>query len=102
MHNWLKQAAFLQGLDDEASGELAALKPMVVEKKTVLFRPGDAPAGFVIVLSGRPARTQYVMDIDLPAERSLDVLYTPAVGDMLHTLRDQIRIAQGRTEEQAA
>ena len=53
MHNWLKQAAFLQGLDDEASGELAALKPMVVEKKTVLFRPGDAPAGFVIVLSGR-------------------------------------------------
>ncbi|MCB1382975.1 MAG: ABC transporter ATP-binding protein [Notoacmeibacter sp.] len=53
----------------------------------------------VIVLSGRPARTQYVMDIDLPAERSLDVLYTPAVGDMLHTLRDQIRIAQGRDGE---
>jgi len=50
----------------------------------------------VIVLSGRPARTQYVLDVDLPADRTIDVLYTPEVGEMLHTLRDQIRIAQGR------
>jgi len=50
----------------------------------------------VIVLSGRPATTQYVMDVALPADRTLDILYTPEVADMLHILRDQIRIAQGR------
>ncbi|QEE34603.1 ABC transporter ATP-binding protein [Octadecabacter sp. SW4] len=52
----------------------------------------------VIVLSGRPARTQYVMDIDLPEDRTLDVLFTPTAADMLHILRDQIKIAQGRAE----
>ncbi|MDT8854328.1 ABC transporter ATP-binding protein [Paracoccaceae bacterium Fryx2] len=50
----------------------------------------------VIVLSGRPARTQHVLDVTLPADRTLDVLFTPAAQDMLHLLRDQIRIAQGR------
>lgn len=53
----------------------------------------------VIVLSGRPARTQYVMDVDLPEDRTLDALYTPKAADMLHILRDQIKIAQGRDEE---
>jgi NitT/TauT family transport system ATP-binding protein len=52
----------------------------------------------VIVLSGRPARTQYVLDVNLPEDRTLDILYTPPVSDMLHTLRDQIKIAQGRSE----
>ena len=55
----------------------------------------------VVVLSGRPARTQYVMEVDLPGDRTLDVLYTPEVGDMLHILRDQIRIAQGRCTGEA-
>lgn len=50
----------------------------------------------VIVLSGRPARTQYVLDVGLPADRTIEVLYEPAAVDMLHTLRDQIQIAQGR------
>ena len=50
----------------------------------------------VIVLSGRPARTQFVMEIDLPDDRGLDVLYEPKVAEMLHVLRDQIKIAQGR------
>ena len=50
----------------------------------------------VVVLSGRPARTQYVMRVDLSADRTLDVLYTPEVGEMLHVLRDQIKVAQGR------
>jgi NitT/TauT family transport system ATP-binding protein len=53
----------------------------------------------VIVLSGRPARTQFVMDVDLPEDRTLDVLYTPKAADMLHVLRDQIKIAQGREVE---
>ncbi|MFT5651975.1 MAG: NitT/TauT family transport system ATP-binding protein [Yoonia sp.] len=52
----------------------------------------------VIVLSDRPARTQYVMDVDLPDDRTLDVLFTPKAADMLHILRDQIKIAQGRSE----
>ncbi len=53
----------------------------------------------VIVLSGRPARSQYILDVDLPADRTIDVLYTPKVMDMLHVLRDQIQIAQGRNPE---
>ncbi|MDO6586389.1 ABC transporter ATP-binding protein [Salipiger sp. 1_MG-2023] len=53
----------------------------------------------VFVLSGRPARTQYVMDVQWPGGpglRELDGLYTPECAEMLHILRDQIRIAQGR------
>jgi NitT/TauT family transport system ATP-binding protein len=50
----------------------------------------------VIVLSGRPARTQYILDVTLPADRTIDSLYTPEAAEMLHTLRDQIQIAQGR------
>lgn len=53
----------------------------------------------VIVLSGRPAHTQYVMEVDLPADRTIDILYTPKVADMLHILRDQIKLAQGREPE---
>lgn len=53
----------------------------------------------VFVLSGRPARTQYLMQVDLPEDRTLDVLYTPKVAEMLHILRDQIKIAQGRDGE---
>jgi len=56
----------------------------------------------VIVLSGRPATTQYVLDVHYPGPRVIDGLYTPECSDMLHTLRDQIRIAQGRGEEDAA
>jgi NitT/TauT family transport system ATP-binding protein len=50
----------------------------------------------VVVLSGRPARTQHILTVDLPSDRTLDSLYTPQAQEMLHLLRDQIRIAQGR------
>jgi len=53
----------------------------------------------VFVLSGRPARTQRVVPVDLPADRTIDVLYTPEAVAMLHLLRDEIRIAQGRDGE---
>ena len=49
----------------------------------------------VIVLSGRPARTQYVLDVTL-RPRTLDDLYTPQSAEMLNILRHQIEIAQGR------
>ncbi len=50
----------------------------------------------VIVLSGRPARTQYVMDIPDTGQRTLDDLYTPEAAERLNVLRHQIEIAQGR------
>ncbi len=53
----------------------------------------------VIVMSGRPAHAQFILDVDLPADRTLDILYTPEAAAMLHTLRDQIQIAQGRNPE---
>ena len=56
----------------------------------------------VVVLSGRPARTQYVMDVHLGADRDLEHLYTPESADALNILRHQIQIAQGRASEEAA
>lgn len=50
----------------------------------------------VVVMSGRPGRTQHILTVDLPADRTLDSLYAQKAQDMLHFLRDQIRIAQGR------
>ncbi|MCC6002425.1 MAG: ABC transporter ATP-binding protein [Pararhodobacter sp.] len=52
----------------------------------------------VVVLSGRPATTQHVMQIDLPGPRPLEMLYAPESVERLSVLRQQIRIAQGRTE----
>ncbi len=53
----------------------------------------------VVVLSGRPAHTQYVLDVDMPAKRKLDDLYTPKAVEMLAILRHQIQVAQGRAED---
>lgn len=56
----------------------------------------------VVVLSGRPARTQYVMEITRDKAPSLDDLYTPIAAERLNTLRHQIEIAQGRVTEEAS
>ena len=56
----------------------------------------------VIVMSGRPAHAQYVLDVDIPAKRTLDDLYAPKAVEMLATLRHQIQVAQGRTAEDAS
>ncbi|MEM6461453.1 MAG: ABC transporter ATP-binding protein [Pseudomonadota bacterium] len=50
----------------------------------------------VVVLSGRPAHVQYTLDVDLPPERELGDLYSAGATEMLHDLRHQIQIAQGR------
>ena len=55
----------------------------------------------VVVLSGRPARTQYVLNVDLPGDRGIDVLYEQKAVEMLHDLREQIKIAQGRGAAEA-
>ena len=51
----------------------------------------------VIVLSGRPARAQYVLDVEMPAKRTLEDLYTPDATKMLAELRKQIQVAQNNT-----
>ncbi len=57
----------------------------------------------VVVMSGRPAHAQYVMDIPFDGPRVLDDLYTPESAERLAILRHQIEIAQGRaTAEDAA
>ena len=50
----------------------------------------------VVVLSGRPAKTQYVLDVPFGRDRVLDDLYTPEATQMLLDLRHQIQVAQGR------
>ncbi|MEM8729724.1 MAG: ABC transporter ATP-binding protein [Pseudomonadota bacterium] len=56
----------------------------------------------VFVLSGRPARTQYVMDVPLSGTRDLEDLYTAQSSEALKILRQQIQIAQGRAPAGAA
>jgi len=56
----------------------------------------------VVVMSGRPGTTQYVLDIDLPGPRPIDMLYTPQSIEWLATLRNQIEIAQGRAPKAEA
>nr|WP_211201732.1 ABC transporter ATP-binding protein [Rhodobacter sp. NTK016B] len=50
----------------------------------------------VVVLSGRPATTQYVMQVDVPGPRPLEMLYETDTVERLAVLRREIQIAQGR------
>ncbi len=56
----------------------------------------------VVVLSGRPATTQYRLPVKFDGPRKIDHLYTPEAAEMLNTLRHQIEIAQGRSPAAAA
>jgi len=56
----------------------------------------------VIVLSGRPATTQYVLDVSLPEDRQLEKIYSADAVNMLAILRQQIEIAQGRNQVESA
>ena len=57
----------------------------------------------VVVMSGRPAHAQYVLDVDIPGPRGLDDLYAPKAVSMLATLRHQIQVRAraARTEADA-
>ncbi len=55
----------------------------------------------VIVLSGRPATTQHVENVKLSGRTDLEVIYTQEATDILHRLRHQIEVAQGRAPEVA-
>lgn len=51
--SWTAAVPALSGLSPDAIRRLQALVPMDVPAGTVLFRPGDAVNGYVIVLDGR-------------------------------------------------
>jgi CRP/FNR family transcriptional regulator len=51
--NWTGAVAALSDLAPDSRRRLDALAPMEVPPGTVLFRPGDAVKGYVIVLEGR-------------------------------------------------
>ena len=64
----------------------------------------------VVVLSGRPAKTQFVLDVNFSGSesgasetgpRQIDQLYTPEAAEMLNVLRRQIETAQGRLADVA-
>ena len=55
----------------------------------------------VVVMSGRPGTNQHEAAVTLPADRSLDDLYTPQATELLSNLRKQIAIAQNRTAPEA-
>ena len=59
-------------------------------------------ADHVVVLSGRPARTQYVLDVPQKGPRDIDMLYTAESAEMLALLRRQIEVAQGRAPAEPA
>jgi CRP/FNR family transcriptional regulator len=53
--SWIADSGLQSILDPLALDRLTLLKPRAVPKGAVLFRPGDTPSGFVLVLTGRIA-----------------------------------------------
>ncbi len=51
--SWTGEAKELAGLEDTARQALERLSPMAVPEGAVLFRPGEAVKGYVIVLEGK-------------------------------------------------
>ena len=79
--------------------DLRAAEPFTCLLITHDLRESVFLADQVIVLSGRPAHAQYVMDVNFDRKRTLDDLYTPKAADMLAVLRHQIQVAQGRSAD---
>ncbi len=76
--------------------KLKAEEPFTAVLITHDLRESIFLADQVVVLSGRPARTQFILEVPQNGVRSLDHLYTPKAAEMLNILRRQIEIAQGR------
>ena len=51
--DWIAHSPYARLLDERVRARLLTLKPVLVPQGTILFRPGDEPGGFVLVLSGR-------------------------------------------------
>ena len=80
--------------------DLRAQEPFTCLLITHDLRESVFLADQVIVLSGRPASAQFVLEVDIEGKRTLDDLYTPKAVEMLATLRHQIQVAQGRTSDE--
>jgi len=76
------------------------LQDLWIERRfTVLLVTHDLPeavflANRVHVISSRPGRVIYTVDIDLPRPRTLDVSFTPRFVDYVHDLRSHISKAR--------
>ena len=75
---------------------LRAEEPFTAMLITHDLRESVYLADQVVVLSGRPATTQHVMDIPMPSPRPIGMLYEPEAVERLAVLRREIEIAQGR------
>lgn len=53
MTGWTARDRTFDGIDDDGRAALDAIAPMTVPKGAVLFNPGDAVKGFVVVLRGQ-------------------------------------------------
>ena len=76
--------------------EVKAREPFTGVLITHDLRESIFLADQVVVLSGRPAHAQYVLDVPATGPRDLDHLYTSEAAEMLAVLRHQIEVAQGR------
>jgi NitT/TauT family transport system ATP-binding protein len=81
--------------------DVKAREPFTCVMITHDLRESIYLADQVVVMSGRPAKTQYVLDLPVTGARSLDTLYTPEASEMLKVLRHEIEVAQGRASRDA-
>ena len=81
--------------------ELRAEEPFTALLITHDLRESIFLADEVVVLSGRPARSQFKLKVPTNGKRTLDDLYTQEAIEMLATLRHQIQVAQGRVADAA-
>ena len=82
--------------------DLRAQEPFTCLLITHDLRESVFLADQVVVMSGRPAHAQHVLEVDIPPKRTLEDLYAPKAVEMLATLRHQIQVAQGRAAEDDA
>ena len=81
--------------------ELRAEEPFTALLITHDLRESIFLADEVVVLSGRPARSQFKLEVPSTGKRTLDDLYTQEAIEMLAILRHQIQVAQGRVADAA-
>lgn len=82
--------------------DLRAEEPFTCLLITHDLRESVFLADQVVVLSGRPAHAQHILQVDLTGKRSLEDLYSKKAVDMLAVLRRQIQLAQGRVPQEGA
>jgi NitT/TauT family transport system ATP-binding protein len=82
--------------------DLRAEEPFTCLLITHDLRESVFLADQVVVLSGRPAHAQHILQVDLTGKRSLEDLYSKKAVDMLAVLRHQIQLAQGRVPQEGA